>query len=174
MLWILWKDLSAHWERRETSHTMSLNGSWKARWYDTGRSFISPGNLRPLSISLRQSGGKKLCSSAGNDEGTPHTWCWNPHALSTFLVTCCSSCCCLLCFLAGRGGGVSFKGKGSTGVAMTSGQAADEGWVTGWRERVEGNRNPEQTAALCFRGERRGTHRPVWDGRTEETEARNL
>lgn len=98
----------------------------------------------------------------------------SPHALSTFLVTCCSSCCCLLCFLAGRGGGVSFKGKGSTDVAMTSGQGADEGWVTGWRERVEGNGNPEQTAALCFRGGRRGIHRPVWDERTDKTEAQNL
>lgn len=56
---------------------------------------------------------------------------------------------------------MSFKGKGSTDVAITSGQAADEGGVTGGRERVEGNRNPEQTAALCFIGEKRGIHRPV-------------
>lgn len=59
-----------------------------------------------------------------------------------FLVTCCSCGCCLLCFLAGRGGGVSFKGKGSTDVVMTSGQVADEGSVTEG-ERVEGDINPE-------------------------------
>lgn len=44
-----------------------------------------------------------------------------------FLITWGSCCCCLLCFLAGRGGGVSFKEKGSTDVAMTSGQETDEG-----------------------------------------------
>lgn len=53
---------------------------------------------------------------------------------------------------------MSFKGKESTGVAMTSGQAADE--VTEG-ERVEGGINPEQTADWCFRGERKGIHAPV-------------
>lgn len=37
---------------------------------------------------------------------------------------------------------MSFKGKGSTDVAMTSGQMADEGSVTEG-ERVEGDMNPE-------------------------------
>lgn len=72
-----------------------------------------------------------------------------------FLITCWSCCCCLLCFLAGRGGGVSFKGKGSTEGAMTSGQGADGGWVIGWGESVEGNIDPEQTDDLCFIGEKK-------------------
>lgn len=55
---------------------------------------------------------------------------------------------------------MSFKGKESTGVAMTSGQAADEDSVTEG-ERVEGGINPEQTADWCFRGERKGIHAPV-------------
>lgn len=37
---------------------------------------------------------------------------------------------------------MSFKGKGSTDVVMTSGQVADEGSVTEG-ERVEGDINPE-------------------------------
>lgn len=48
---------------------------------------------------------------------------------------------------------MSFKGKDSTGVAMTSGQAADGDSVTEG-ERVEGDMNPEQTADWCFRGGR--------------------
>lgn len=55
---------------------------------------------------------------------------------------------------------MSFKGKESTGVAMTSGQAADEDSVTEG-ERVVGGINPEQTADWCFRGERKGIHAPV-------------
>lgn len=83
-----------------------------------------------------------------------------PHYEQQFLVTCGSrcGCCCLLCFLAGRGGGVSFKGKGSTDEAMTSGQGADGGWMTGWSERVEGNISPGQTGDLCFIGERKGIY----------------
>lgn len=55
---------------------------------------------------------------------------------------------------------MSFKGKESTGVAMTSGQAADEDSVTG--ERVVGGINPEQTADWCFRGgEKRHTRTRV-------------
>lgn len=45
---------------------------------------------------------------------------------------------------------MSFKGKGSTEGAMTSGQGADGGWVIGWGESVEGNIDPEQTDDLCF------------------------
>lgn len=51
----------------------------------------------------------------------------SPNSGHQFLSTCCSCCSCLLCFLAGRGGGVSFKGKGWTDGAMTSGQGADGG-----------------------------------------------
>lgn len=79
----------------------------------------------------------------------------SPNSTHQLLVTCCSWGCCLLCFLAGRGGGVSFKGKGSIDGAMTSGHESDGGWVTGWAERVEGNTNPEQTGELCFVGERK-------------------
>lgn len=85
------------------------------------------------------------------------------------LVTCCSCCCrCLLCFLAGRGGGVSFNGKGSTDGARTSGQGADGGWVTGWGERVEGNINPEQTGDLCFIGERKSMYVSIWNERIRQ------
>lgn len=84
-------------------------------------------------------------------------------------VTCCSCCCgCLLCFLAGRGGGVSFKGKGSTDGARTSGQGADGGWVIGWGERVEGNINPEQTDDLCFIGERKSIYVSIWNERIRQ------
>lgn len=58
---------------------------------------------------------------------------------------------------------MSFKGKGSTDGAMTSGQGIDGGWVTGWGERVEGNINPEQTGDLCFIGERKGTRVSTWN-----------
>lgn len=94
-----------------------------------------------------------------------------PNSEHQCLGTCCSSGCCLLCFLAGRGGGVSFKGKGSTDAAMTSGQEADGVWVTGWGERVEGNINPEQTDDLCFIGERESIYVSIWnERRKEETE----
>lgn len=42
-----------------------------------------------------------------------------------------------------------------TDGAMTSGQGADGGWVTGWGERVEGNINPGQTDDLCFMEEKK-------------------
>lgn len=54
---------------------------------------------------------------------------------------------------------MSFKGKESTGVAMTSGQAADEDSVTEG-VRMEEGINPEQTAGWCFRWERKGIHAP--------------
>lgn len=90
-----------------------------------------------------------------------------------FLITCWSCCCCLLCFLAGRGGGVSFKGKGSTEGAMTSGQGADGCWVIGWGESVEGNIDPEQTDDLCFIGEKKNVSR--WNERIwQRNEINNL
>lgn len=63
---------------------------------------------------------------------------------------------------------MSFKGKESTDVATTSGQGADGGWVIGWGERVEGNINPEQTGALCFRGERKNIYVSIWNERIRQ------
>lgn len=92
------------------------------------------------------------------------------------LVTCCTCCCgCLLCFLAGRGGGVPFKGKGWTDGAGTSGQGADGSRVIGWGERVEGNINPEQTGDLCFTGERKSIYVSIWNERIRQrNEINNL
>lgn len=72
----------------------------------------------------------KECSFGKVEEKISHKFVIKvkvPHSKYQFLITCGSCCCCLLCFLAGRGGGVSFKGKGSTDVAMTSGQGVDGG-----------------------------------------------
>lgn len=52
---------------------------------------------------------------------------------------------------------------------MTSGQGADEGWVTGWGEKVEENINPEQTGDLCFIGERKSIFVSTWEERKRQS-----
>lgn len=69
------------------------------------------------------------------------------------------TCCCLRCFLAGRGGGVSDKGIGSTWVAMTAGQWTDGSWAIERGEREWGNTNPEQRGDLSFIEKREITHK---------------